>query len=125
MRSFQQRLSEFDARGVRVVGISVDAPDINQRQSQKLGYTLPLLSDPNVKVIRRYDVLHPGAGPKGADIARPAEFLLDSNSVVRWVNLTENIAVRARPEQVLQAIEQLEHAANAETTRPLTTDWNL
>ena len=107
MRSFQQKLPEFEARGVRVVGISVDPPDINQRQSQKLGYTFPLLSDPNAKVIRRYDVLHPGAGPKGEDIARPAEFLLDSNGIVRWVNLTENIAVRARPEQVLEALNQL------------------
>ena len=107
MRSFQQKLPEFEARGVRVVGISVDPPDINQRQSQKLGYTFPLLSDPNAKVIRRYDVLHPGAGPKGGDIARPAEFLLDSNGIVRWVNLTENIAVRARPEQVLDALNQL------------------
>ena len=107
MRSFQRRLSEFDARGVRVVGISVDPPDINQQQSQKRGYTFPLLSDPNAKVIRRYDVLHPGAGPKGADIARPAEFLLDSNGIVRWVNLTGNIAVRARPEQVLEALNQL------------------
>ena len=107
MRSFQQRLPEFEARGVRVVGISVDPPDINQQQSQKLGYTFPLLSDPNAKVIRRYDVLHPGAGPKGADIARPAEFLIDSNGMVRWVNLTENIAVRARPEQVLDAVNQI------------------
>jgi peroxiredoxin len=107
LRSFQQRLSEFDARGVRVVGISVDPPDINQRQSQKLGYTFPLLSDPNAKVIRRYDVLHAGAGAKGADVARPAEFLLDSNGVVRWVNLTENIAVRVRPERVLEALSQL------------------
>ena len=110
MRSFQQRLPEFEARGVRVVGISVDPPDINQRQSQKRGYTFPLLSDPKTKIIRRYDVLHPGAGPKGVDIARPAEFLLDSNGIVRWVNLTENIAVRARPEQVLEALNQLSPA---------------
>ena len=110
MRSFQHRLSEFDARGIRVVGISVDPPDVNQRQSLKLGYTFPLLSDPEAKIIRRYDVLHPGAGPKGADIARPAEFLLDSNGIVRWVNLTENIAVRARPEQVLQAFGELQSA---------------
>jgi len=111
LRSFQRRLSEFDARGVRVVGISVDPPETNRRQSQKLGYTFPLLSDSNAKVIRRYDVLHPGAGPKGADIARPAEFLIDSNGrVVRWVNLTENIAVRARPEQVLEALNQLSPA---------------
>ena len=107
MRGFQQKLSEFKARGIRVVGISVDPPEINRRQSQKHGYTFVLLSDPKAEVIRRYDVLHPGAGPKGADIARPAEFLIDSNGVVRWVNLTENIAVRARPEQVLDAFNQL------------------
>ena len=85
----------------------MDLPEANKRQSQKLGYTFPLLSDPEAKIIRRYDVLHPGAGPKGADIARPAEFLLDSNGIIRWVNLTGNIAVRARPEQVLDALNQL------------------
>jgi peroxiredoxin len=110
LRSFQQQLSKFDARSVRVVGISVDPPEINRRQSQKLGYTFPLLSDPNAQVIRRYDALHPGVGPKGADIARPAEFLLDSNGVVRWVNITENVAVRARPDQVLEALNQLSPA---------------
>jgi peroxiredoxin len=107
LRGFQHRLSEFDARGIRVVGISVDSPETSRRQSQKMGYTFPLLSDPTAKVIRRYDVLHPGAGPKGADIARPAEFLLDSDGIVRWVNLTDNIAVRARPEQVLEALNQI------------------
>jgi len=108
LRSFQQRLSDFDARGIRVVGISVDSPDVNRRHSQKLGYTFPLLSDPEAKVIRRYDVLHPRAGPKGADIARPAEFLIDSSRVVRLVDLTDNIAVRARPEQVLGAFDELQ-----------------
>jgi peroxiredoxin len=105
LRSFQQKLSEFDARRIRVVAISVDSPEINRRLLQKLGYTFPLLSDPKAEVIRHYDVLHPGAGPKGADIARPAEFLIDSSRIVRWVNLTENIAVRARPEQVLRAFK--------------------
>ena len=107
LRSFQRRLAEFEARGIRVVGISVDPPEINRRQSQKLGYTFPLLSDSKAGVIRRYDLLHPGEGPKGADVARPAEFLIDSNGIVRWVNLTDNIAVRARPEQVLSAFNQL------------------
>ena len=108
MRSFQQKLSEFDARGIRVVGISVDPPDVNRRQSKKLGYTFPLLSDAKAEVIRRYDVLHHAAGPKGADIARPAEFRIDSSRIVRWVNLTDNIAVRARPEQILSAFNQIE-----------------
>jgi peroxiredoxin len=107
LRSFQQRLSDFEARGISVVGISADVPEINQRQSQKLGYTYPLLSDAKAEVIRRYDLLHPGAGPRGADIARPAEFLIDSSATIRWVNLTESIAVRARPDQVLKAFDEV------------------
>jgi len=112
LRSFQQRLPDLESRGIRVVAISVDPPDINRRQRQKLGYTYTVLSDPKAEVIRRYDLLHRGAGPKGADIARPAEFLIDSTGTIRWVNLTENIAVRARPEQVLEAFEQGEQSAS-------------
>src|SRR5439155_87408 len=59
-----------------------------------------------------YDLLHRGAGPKGTDIARPAEFLIDSSGIIRWLNLTENIAVRARPEQVLEAFEQGEQVTS-------------
>ena len=94
-----------------MAAISVDPPEINRRQRQKLGYTYTFLSDPKAEVIRRYDLLHHGAGPKGADIARPAEFLIDSRGIIRWVNLTENIAVRARPEQVFEAFEQTKQPA--------------
>ena len=89
-----------------MVAISVDTPEINRRQRQKLGYTYTFLSDPKAEAIQRYDVLHRGAGPNGTDIARPAEFLIDSSGIIRWVNLTENLAVRARPEQVLEAFKQ-------------------
>jgi peroxiredoxin len=111
LRSFQSKLSEFESRRIRVVAISVDRPEIDRRQRQKLGFTYTFLSDPKTKVIRRYDLLHAGAGPKGADIARPAEFLIDSTGTIRWVNLTENIAVRARPEQVLKAFNEMERTA--------------
>ena len=37
----------------------------------------------------------------------PSRISFDSNGIVRWANLTENIAVRARPEQVLEALNQL------------------
>jgi peroxiredoxin len=105
LRSFQKRLSDFQTRGVRVAAISVDSVEINRGHSQKMGFAFPLLSDSDAAVIRLYDVLHRGAGPKNADIARPAEFYIDGNGTVRWVNLTENIAVRARPEQALNAID--------------------
>ena len=105
MRSFQQRLSDFNARGIRVVAISADAPDVNLRHRQKLGFTYTFLSDLKAEAIQRYDLLHKGGGPNGTDIARPAEFLIDSTGTIRWVNLTESVTVRARPEQVLKAFE--------------------
>ena len=71
-------------------------------------YTFTFLSDPKAEVIRRYDLVHAGAGENGADIARPAEFLVDRNGTVRWINLTENYFVRARPEDVLEKANLLE-----------------
>jgi peroxiredoxin len=111
LRSFQQRLPEFTARGLRVVGISVDTPEESRRNCQRLGLTYTFLSDTSTEVIRRYDLLHKGGGPKGADMARPGEFLIDSTGVVRWVNLTESVAVRARPDQVLEAVDGIRKTA--------------
>jgi len=96
-------LDKFHDLGVRPVAISVDQPEVSRDLSQKAGYTFPILSDPNAEAIRRYDLLHAGAGETGNDIARPGEFLLDANGIVRWVNLTENYWVRATSEQMLEA----------------------
>ena len=93
--------------GIRPVAISVDTPEISRDLCQKAGYTFTFLSDPKADVIRRYDLLHAGAGIEGQDIARPAEFLVDSSGTVRWVNLTENYWVRARPEQIIEVARTL------------------
>ena len=94
--------------GIRPVAISVDSPEASRDLCQKAGYTYTFLSDPKAEVIRRYDLVHSGAGEYGEDIARPGEFLLNSSSTVRWVNLTENYWVRARPEQILEAAKALD-----------------
>jgi peroxiredoxin len=96
---------------VKVVAISVDPAADSHRLAERMHYTFPLLSDADAATIRRYDLLHPHAGPKHEDISRPAEFYVDQNGIVRWVNLTENIAVRARPEQALAAIDAARHGA--------------
>jgi peroxiredoxin len=107
LRGIEKNLDTFAKLGIRPAAISVDAPEVSRDLSQKAGYTYALLSDSNAEVIKRYDLLHPGAGENGRDIARPAEFLLDSSGTVRWVNLTENYWVRARPEQIIEAAKVL------------------
>ncbi len=113
MRSFEKSLPEFDARKLRVIAISVDTPAESQHLRETQGYTFPILSDAKLDVIRRWDLVHAHAGPDGTDIARPAEFLIDSAGKVRWVNLTEDYRVRARPQQVLAAFDAMHAVAEA------------
>ena len=103
----EKRLTEFKAARVRPVGISVDPPEVSRDLCKKAGYTFTVLFDQKAEVLGRYDLLHVGAGPEGHDIARPAEFLVDSSGVVRWVNFTEDVRVRARADDMLAAAKAL------------------
>ena len=90
------------------MAISVDSPEVLRNLMQQGGYTFTFLSDQKADVTRRYDLVHAGAGENGADISRPAEFLIDKTGTVRWMMLTENYWVRARPEEILEKVKLLE-----------------
>jgi peroxiredoxin len=107
LRSIQKNLHTFDEAGIRPVAISVDSPEVSRDLRQKAGYAFTFLSDPKLEAITRYDLVHKGQGENGRDIARPAEFLIDSTGTIRWRMLTENYWVRARPEQILEAAKAL------------------
>ena len=90
------------------MGISVDSTDNTRKHMlQEAGYTFTFLSDPTLETIRRYDLVHLKELASGADIARPAEFLIDTSGTIRWRMVTENFFKIARPEQVLEAAKQL------------------
>lgn len=89
------------------VAISVDTPEESRDLCKNAGFAFPFLSDPNTTAISAYDLLHKGAGVNGHDVARPGEFLVDSSGVVRWVNLTEDLRVRARAEEFIAQAKQL------------------
>ena len=85
-------------------------PDVSRSFKQRRGFTFTILSDPNTDVIRRYDLLHIGAGPGERDVSRPAEFILDSFGTVRWVNFTDDIRVRARADEMLSVARSIQCA---------------
>ena len=107
MRGIQKRLPDFQSRHVAVVAISVDTPEQSKKLSSSEGLQFALLGDPKAQIARQYGVLHEHAGENGADIARPAEFLVDGSQTVQWVNLTEDLRIRARAKQLLAAIDAL------------------
>ncbi len=89
------------------MAISVDSPEESENLRRSQGYTFPILSDAQEDVIRRWDLVHVHGRRDGADISRPAEFLIDPSGKVRWVNLTEDFVVRARPEEALAAFDAM------------------
>ena len=94
-----------------MIAISVDSPSDSENLRHSQGYTFPILSDANEEVIRRWDLVHVHGGRDGADISRPAEFLIDSSGKVRWVNLTDDFVVRARPQQALAAFDAINRSS--------------
>ncbi len=106
-------MPEFDSRKIRVIAISVDTPAESEKLRESQGYAFPILSDANDEVIRRWDLVHPHGGVDGADVARPAEFLIDASGKIRWMNLTEDFRVRTRPQQVLQAFDGMSSAGRS------------
>jgi peroxiredoxin len=109
LRGIENNLKTLSDEGIRTVAISVDSPEINREYMlQKAGYTFTFLSDTKLEAIRRYDLVHAGQGVNGADIARPAEFLIDPSGTIRWRMLTENLFVRARPEQIIEIARSLQ-----------------
>jgi peroxiredoxin len=108
LRGIEKNLPEFESQGIRPVAISVDPPEVSEKLASKKGYTFTLLCDPKAEVIRRYELLHPAAGPDGKDISRPAEFLVDRSGTVRWVNFTEDIRVRPKAQQLLAAARAIQ-----------------
>jgi peroxiredoxin len=107
LRSFERQLQEFRSRNVAIVAVSVDSNDESRRLADSQHYTFPLLSDPNAQTISAYGVLHTHAGENGRDIARPAEFLVDTAGQIRWENLTQTFLKRLRPETVLAEVDRM------------------
>jgi peroxiredoxin len=89
------------------MAISTDPSATLREHLAKTGWTFTFLSDPKAEVSRRYNVVHAAAGQAGEDIPRPAEILIDPTGTVRWVELTEDYRVRARPEDVLAELDRL------------------
>jgi thioredoxin-dependent peroxiredoxin len=75
-KGFQSHLPEFSARGVKIVGVSVDDCPAQKAFAQKYGLTFPLVADAKKEVGEKYGVL----GPHG--VARRVSFHLDPKGAV-------------------------------------------
>ena len=79
---------EFDRRGVKIIGLSVDpldrhagwADDIEETQGQRVNF--PMLADADRKVADLYGMVHPKADPS---ITVRSVFVIDPNRKLRLI----------------------------------------
>ncbi len=112
LQSFQDNLEKFTGRNVRVIAVSADSPDITKNWRKEKSFTFTLLCDPKAEVIRGWDLLLPHGGPGGADVARPAEFVIDPTGTIRWVNLSSDPKLGIQASAVLKVLSDF-HAGEA------------
>lgn len=75
-------------------------------RARQLAETLPfpLLSDPDLKVTRKYTAIHAQGGPGKTDVARPATIVVGEDGKVRSVTMYDDIRLRPDPEDLLRIL---------------------
>ncbi|HEY1663191.1 MAG TPA: redoxin domain-containing protein [Verrucomicrobiae bacterium] len=80
-------MNDYARLNADVVAISVDTPFAQDAWAQKEKITIPLASDLNKEVTKKYDVLFPMLAGVGDTSARAA-FVIDKNGVVQYSEQT-------------------------------------
>ena len=114
---------EFDRRGVKVLGLSVDqlsehgrwADDIAETQGASLNF--PLLADADRKVSDLYGMIHPNANDT---LTVRSVFIIDPKKKVRLV-LTYPAATGRNFEEILRVIDSLQLTDSHSVATPV--DW--
>jgi peroxiredoxin len=108
LHGLQLRETEFEAKGAKLVAVSVDSVEQNREVAERLELGYPILSDAQLAATDAFGIRHPGGNPfksgTDADIPRPATYVF-ANGVVTWRDLTDNFRVRTDPQRVLDAVD--------------------
>jgi alkyl hydroperoxide reductase subunit AhpC len=114
---------EFDKRGVKVVGLSVDpvdshgrwADDIEETQGQKLNF--PLIADHNKTVADLYGMIHPNASDT---MTVRSVYVIDANHKLR-LQLTYPASTGRNFDEILRTIDSLQLTDKFKVATP--ADW--
>ena len=87
MCSISSGLNDYAHLGAEVIGISVDTPFAQAAWAKQEKITIPLASDLNKEVIKKYDVVFPMLAGVG-DTAARAAFVIDKHGVVQYSEKT-------------------------------------
>jgi alkyl hydroperoxide reductase subunit AhpC len=111
---------EFDKRGVKVIGLSVDsvedhnswAGDIEETQGEAVNF--PMIGDPDGKVAGLYDMIHPNADDT---LTVRSVFVIGPDDKVK-LTLTYPASTGRNFDEVLRVIDSLQLTANHSVATP-------
>ncbi len=108
-QEFTARMPEFDALGVKVLGVSKDTLVSHEKFKQKECLSFELISDSNEVLCRAFDVLKMKNryGRVSEGIER-STFLIDADGIIKKV--WRNVKASDHAQSVLETIKQLKAA---------------
>lgn len=114
---------EFDARGVKVIGLSVDpidshaewAADIAETQGQAVNF--PIIADPDRSVSDIYDLIHPNANDT---LTVRSVFIIGPDNKVK-LTLTYPASTGRNFDEILRVVDSLQLTAKHQVATP--ADW--
>jgi cysteine synthase A len=112
---------EFEKRGVKVLGLSVDsvsdhegwAKDIEETQGTALNF--PLLGDPDRKISDLYDMIHPNANDT---LTVRSVFVIGPDKKVK-LSITYPASTGRNFDEILRVIDSLQLTANHQVATPV------
>jgi thioredoxin-dependent peroxiredoxin len=98
--------AQFKRAKASILGISADSLEAHRKFKEKMGFPFELLSDPDKKVCKLYDVIQEKSmyGKKFMGIER-STFLIDDKGVLR--NIWRKVKVNGHAAAVLAAVKAL------------------
>lgn len=108
MCAFRDSMARLINLKAQVIGISVNDPFSNKAFAEKNKLSFPILSDYKREVTKAYGVeMFDFAGLKGYSTAKRAIFIIDQNSVLRYMWVIENPNVEPNYREIEEELEKL------------------
>ena len=107
LRLWNAQREELRALGLKLVAVSHDTVGELSQFKGKHGWDMTLVADPDLEIIRRYNLQNHNFTPKGGpfrDMAIPAAILIDADGKVLWMSQASDFRVRSHPAKVLADI---------------------
>jgi thioredoxin-dependent peroxiredoxin len=113
--------AEFDRRGVKVIGLSVDPLDSHRawigdiEETQQCGMNFPLIADQNREIAGLYDMIHPGASDT---FTVRSVFVIGPDKRVK-LTLAYPASTGRNFEEILRVIDSLQLTAKHSVATPV------